>query len=149
MKIVQTLKNKKLILSTAESFTGGSVAKSIISQTGASEVFYEGLVCYNTNAKIERLNVAEQIIEQYGVVSAQVAEQMLKGLLSTGNCDIALATTGYAENDLENPFGFIAVGDKKELIVEKFFFCGARQEVIEQATQKALNMLINFLNERK
>ncbi len=149
MKIVQALKNKGLILSTAESFTGGSIARAIISESGASEVFFEGLVCYNSNAKINRLNVKNETVEQYGVVSEEVALEMVKGLLSTNNCNLALATTGYAEYTGKNSgFGYIAVADKNQVKIEKNYFCGNRQEVIEQATQKALSMIINFLNER-
>ena len=148
MKIVRELKTKGLILSTAESFTGGSIAKAIISESGASEVFYEGLVCYNTNAKINRLNVKDETVEKYSVVSEEVVIEMVKGLLSTNNCNLALATTGYAEYAGNSGFGYIAVADNDYVKVEKCHFCGNRQEVIEQATQKALSMIINFLNER-
>ena len=64
-KIVQALLSKKLYLSTAESFTAGNVASSIISVSGASKVFYEGVVCYNTQAKMDRLGVSKQAVEEF------------------------------------------------------------------------------------
>ena len=77
---------------------------------------------------------------------------MIKGLLETSNCDIALATTGYA--DLTQDGGevgltYIAVGDNKDIIVEENSFCGTREEITKKATQRALEILLKFINERK
>ena len=150
-KIVQALKSKNLYLSTAESFTAGNVASTIISVSGASQVFYEGLVCYNTQAKIDRLGVSGQTVEEFSVVSSQVAKQMIEGLLRTSRCDIALSTTGYAEACEEGLAGltYIAVGDKDNVIVEENTFCGTRKQITEKATQRALEILLKFINERK
>lgn len=149
MKIVQTLKQKNLKISTAESFTGGSIAKAIISESGASDVFYEGIVCYNTQVKIDKLSVKKETIDTYSVVSEEVAREMVVGLIKNSSCDISVATTGYAEiQGKDYGYGYIAVGDKNNIKVEKKQFFGNRQTVIEKATEFALNMIINFINER-
>ena len=151
-KIVQALLNKNLRLSTAESFTAGNIASTIISVSGASRVFYEGLVCYNTQAKIDRLKVEEKTVEEFGVVSEQVARQMIDGLLATNNCDIALSTTGYADATQDGGavgLTYIAVGDKSVTIVEENSFCGTREQITSRATQRALEILLKFINERK
>ena len=152
MNLVQALKQKGLTVSTAESFTGGQIASAIISHSGASEVFYEGIVCYNTRSKITRLGVKEQTVQAFGVVSSQVATEMVQGLLNTKNCDIAIATTGYADNTADSGqvgLCYIAVGDKKTIIVEENVYSGTREQVTSWATARALEILINFINERK
>ncbi len=147
-KIIDILKQKKLKISTAESFTGGSIAKSLVSVSGASEVFYEGFVCYNTQSKIERLKIEKNLVEKEGVVSFAVAKEMVNGLLLNSKCDIAVATTGYADKNSDGKqvgLTFIAVGNKEKITVEKNIFYGDRISVMEDATNRALNLILNFL----
>ena len=151
-QIVEKLKAKSLILSSAESFTAGNIASSIISVSGASRVFYEGLVCYNTEAKIKRLGVLKETVDEFGVVSSQVAKQMVMGLLKTNKCDIGISSTGYADINSDGKqvgLTYIAVGDKENIIVEENSFCGTREQITTKATQRALEILLNFINERK
>lgn len=151
-QIVQALLDKNLKLSTAESFTAGRVASTIISVSGASKVFYEGLVCYNTQAKIDRLGVKTQTLSEFGVVSEQVAREMIQGLIATNDCDIAFSSTGYAdktEDGGEVGLTYLAVGDKNKTIVEENTFCGDREQVTAKATQRGLEILLKFINERK
>jgi len=147
-KIIKKLKENNLHISTAESFTGGSIAKSLVSVSGASEVFYEGIVCYNTKSKIERLKVEKNLIEKEGVVSFNVAKAMVNGLLLNSKCDIAVATTGYADKNSDGKevgLTYIAVGDKNNVYVEKNIFCGTREYIMEVATNRALNIILDFL----
>ena len=147
-QIIKILKEKNLKISVAESFTGGNVAKTLISVSGASQVFYEGFVCYNTQAKIERLGIQKNFIEEHGVVSFEVAKAMVNGLLLNSKCDIALATTGYADvnqDGQEVGLTYIAVGNKNNVMVEKNIFCGDRVSVMEQATNRVLNILLQFI----
>ena len=105
-------------------------------------------MCYNTQAKIERLGIQKNFIEEYGVVSFEVAKAMVNGLLLNSKCDIALATTGYADvnqDGQEVGLTYIAVGDKNNVIVEKNVFCGNRVSVMEQATKRVLNILLQFI----
>ena len=136
-------------LCTAESFTGGAVANAIVSVAGASEVFYEGFVCYNTGAKIQRLGVSEQTVRAHTVVSREVAFEMVKGLLQNGNCDVAVATTGYASptGDAQKPAGlcFIAVANEQKAEVFRYNFSGTREQIIEQGKNSALFALNRIL----
>lgn len=147
-KLVSVLSEKNLVLSVAESYTGGAVAKSIVSVSGASKVFYEGLVCYNTKSKEERLSVKEETVKENGVVSSKVAYEMALGLLKTGNCDVAIATTGYADKNDEDKIvglGYIAVGYNGKIAVSKNVFDGDRERIIQKSAEKAIVMTINVL----
>ena len=81
-------------ISVAESFTGGRVVAEIIKNSGASSVVHEGIVCYSDDSKTARTGVSASDVNTIGAVSAQVAYQMAYGLLKTGKCDVAIATTG-------------------------------------------------------
>ena len=141
-RIVDYATLRRIKMSVAESFTGGNIARTIVSVPGASAMFYEGAVTYDTNAKIERLGVDRQTVDKYTVVSSQVASEMVKGLLSTGNCQVAVSTTGYAGPNVgdEDNAGlcFIGVGTEKGINVYKFKFDGSRNEIINEATSYAL-----------
>ncbi|MBQ3926560.1 MAG: CinA family protein [Bacteroidaceae bacterium] len=84
-------------ISTAESCTGGRIAAAITARSGASRYFEGGLVAYQNEVKERMLGVPREMIECYGVVSREVAEQMVKGACRLFHTDYALASTGYAE----------------------------------------------------
>ncbi|MBQ7407714.1 MAG: CinA family protein [Clostridia bacterium] len=146
---VQLLKISGKKLCTAESFTGGAVANAIVSVPGASEVFFEGLVCYNTLSKQQRLGVLPQTVREYSVVSKQVAFEMVKGLLSLENCDVAVSTTGYASptGDDKKPCGlcYIGVATENKAQVVKYNFKGSREQIINQGKKAALFALCKLL----
>ncbi|MBC8151093.1 MAG: CinA family protein, partial [Bacteroidetes bacterium] len=83
-------------LGTAESLTGGAIAKAISSVSGSSRYFRGGIVAYSTDVKCSLLNVSSSIIEQHGVVSCEVAESMALGCRDLLKVDFAIATTGIA-----------------------------------------------------
>lgn len=144
--LVGLLKEKNLIVSSAESFTGGSIASAIVNVNGASNVFYEGLVTYNVNAKINRLNVSKQTVEKNTVVSSEVCCEMAYGLLNGGNCDLSVATTGYASptnDEKTNGLCYLAVATKSKIVCGRFVFEGSRKQIIEHGKDLALFMLIN------
>lgn len=146
---VDLLKIGKRKLCVAESFTGGRLAHSIVSFPGASEVFYSGLVCYDTDAKINYLGVSPDTVRMHTVVSREVAYEMVRGLLENGKCDVALATTGYASptGDPQKPGGlcFIGGGEYDKVEVDKYMFKGDRSYVIECGKNAALFMLCKCL----
>lgn len=151
-RLVDLLKLRNCSLSTAESFTGGSVARSIISVSGASEVFYEGIVAYDSEAKIDRLGVERSSIVKSKPVSAQVAGEMAKGLFKSGKATVALSTTGIAgpnSDDSKFPVGlcYFGVGYKGKVQVFKYQFEGDRATIIENGTKTALFLAIKILKE--
>ncbi len=141
-RFFDAMKLRKRTVCTAESMTGGKIASKIISVEGASEIFYEGLVVYNELAKERRLNVNHATILQEGVVSSAVAYEMAKGLLESGNCDVAITITGYAGSETvktENSgLCYIGIGVEDKVEVFKYVFEGKRSEVIESASNTAI-----------
>ncbi len=148
-RLIELLKLRRLTISTAESMTGGKIASKIVSVRGASQYFYEGLVTYNTLSKEERLGVDHNVINSYGVVSSQVAFEMAKGLLKTGNCLCAISITGYASDNIDNPekkgLCYIGIGIKDSIQVYEYKFEGTREEIIEQASNGALFLMIKSI----
>lgn len=147
-KIVELLKKLNMNMSTAESCTGGMLASKLIDVPGVSDVFYEGVVSYSNEAKINRLGVRKETLDRYGAVSEEVAKEMVMGLTT----DVALSTTGIAGPDggsEEKPVGLVYMGIriKDKIYVEKRVFRGDRNKVRERTVSHTLFTLIKILNE--
>jgi nicotinamide-nucleotide amidase len=83
-------------LATAESCTGGWIAKSITDIAGSSQWFKEGFVTYSNESKHERLGVPNSVLLKHGAVSEATARAMAAGALRRARSDIAVAVTGIA-----------------------------------------------------
>lgn len=94
--LAEMLTERNLTISTAESCTGGELAKMITSVSGSSKYFLGGMVAYATEKKIKILNVSKDTVEQFTVVSEQVAQEMAKGCQQLFETHISLSTTGVA-----------------------------------------------------
>ena len=95
--IQKALLERGEMIATAESLTGGLVASHIVDIPGSSAILAGGIVAYQNEVKERMLGVPREMIECYGVVSREVAEQMVKGACRLFHTDYALASTGYAE----------------------------------------------------
>ena len=142
-QLVKILSLRSAKISVAESFTGGGVSSQITSVSGASKVFFEGVVAYSKDAKHSRLGVSYEILDNYNPVSSQVASEMVKGLLASGNCDLAISTTGIAgpsSDDSGYPVGlcYIGIGSLSKITVYKHKFLGSREEITSKGVQTAL-----------
>ena len=141
-RLVEALALHRLKIAAAESFTGGAIARAIVSVSGASRVFYEGLNTYDSKAKAERLGVSEYTLMSKGAVSEETAYEMAAGLLAQGHCDVAIASTGNAGPTAERntPVGlcFLAVATKERVQTYKLHFEGDRNRVIDTAVNLAL-----------
>ena len=151
-QVVALLKLRGKRLSVAESFTGGGLASRIVSVSGASEVFFEGLNTYNELSKIKRLGVNPDTLQRMGAVSEQTAYEMAVGLLNTNDCDIAVATTGLAGPKSDSsglPVGlcFIAVGTRERIRVYQYNLDGSRREITEKAINYALYLTYKQLKD--
>jgi nicotinamide-nucleotide amidase len=149
-RLFDLLKLKNLKLSVAESFTGGRVVSSIISNSGASSYVNEGVVTYSNKSKIARLGVSDSDLRKEGAVSSIVAYQMALGLLRTGECDVAISTTGIAgpkSDDTKKPVGlcYIAVGMKDGVHTYRYNLVGDREQITETAKNTALFLAIDKL----
>ena len=96
------LKEKGLTIGTAESCTGGLMAKRLTDVPGASQVFKGGIVSYTNEVKHNVLGVPQELLDQYGAVSAPVAQAMAEGARRALGCDIALSSTGVAGPDKDD-----------------------------------------------
>lgn len=141
--VVKELKENGKTFSVAESFTGGLISSRTVSVSGASEVFYEGLVTYVSTSKIRRLHVKVQTIESYGVVSGQVALEMTQGLLANRITDYALSTTGCAgpdSDEFDTPVGlcYVAIACAEGALTLELNIDGDRNYVRNTAANFAL-----------
>ncbi|MGV3696265.1 CinA family nicotinamide mononucleotide deamidase-related protein [Flavobacterium sp.] len=133
-------------IATAESCTGGKIAQMLTSVTGASSYFRGSVVSYATDTKISVLGVDAQTIQEFSVVSSEVAKQMALGVQKLMQSDYAIATTGNAgpqkgDADAEVGTVFIAIATPGGVIAEEFNFGQPREKVIDRASNKALEML--------
>jgi len=141
-----------LRLAVAESCTGGLLSHIITQVPGASGYFMGAVIAYSNKIKTEMLGVKAYTLEKFGAVSAQVANQMAKGIINKFNADIACSVTGIAgpEGGSEHkPVGlvYIAVESNINAVCERFNFSGLRQDIKYQSAVQALNLLYNFIND--
>lgn len=94
--LVALLEQKNLKIATAESCTGGLLAKLITDVSGASAVFDYGIVSYANEIKWGQLGVKRETVETYGAVSEQTAREMAQCAAKNAGADIGLSTTGIA-----------------------------------------------------
>ncbi|MFK7048945.1 Nicotinamide-nucleotide amidohydrolase PncC [Flavobacterium columnare] len=140
------LTQKKMTLSVAESCTGGKIASLLTTTAGASAYFKGGIVSYATDVKKMLLNVDSAVINEYSVVSEQVAQMMVKNVKELLKTDFAIATTGNAgpskgESDADLGIVYIAIATPEKIVVEKCELGQPREKVIERAVNKGLEML--------
>lgn len=149
-KLLQLLRENNLKITTAESCTGGLVAGLLCDISGISAHFEEGYITYSENAKMKNLNVSQDTLDNYGVVSVETAQEMAKGVLIKANANCSVATTGVAGptgGTEETPVGCVCfawcVGDKT--YSERVIFEGTRMEVRMQAATYALEKLCEYI----
>ena len=152
---IQKLISNRLIknnstISLAESFTGGKIADSLVSITGASTFFKGSLVCYSTESKKNILKIDEDIINKYTVVSPQVVESMAVKVKEMFSSDYGLATTGNAgpnkgDSDKEIGTVYIGIATPKEVYSLEFNFGNSRERVTLKSVNKSFELLLKEL----
>ena len=138
------------MVATAESCTGGNIARSFTSIPGSSGFFKGSLVAYSNDLKTDILQVSKADLEINGAVSRQVVEQMAQGARKLLKSDVAIATSGIAGptgGTKEKPVGtvWIAVCSEDTMISREFHFGSLRDQNILRATQASLLMLKEIL----
>lgn len=151
-KVGQLLKQRGLMLATAESCTGGGVALAITDIAGSSAWLDCGFVTYSNASKIALLNVPTQTLDQHGAVSEETATAMCQGALRNSRAQLALSTTGIAGPDggvPGKPVGTVCFGwaCSQAVRVETKYFSGDRAAVRAQSVEYALRGLLNFIEE--
>ena len=153
-RVAELLKKHKHTVATAESCTGGLIAKLLTDIPGSSEYFIEGVVAYANEAKTRLLGVPAELITEHGAVSKQVAAAMALGCRAKSGADFALSTTGIAGptgGTPEKPVGLIYIGltDTHGCRVEELRLDPAlsRNEIRQHAAEGTLRMLETRLYE--
>lgn len=150
-QVGKALQQKGLILSTAESCTGGGVAQAVTEVAGSTGWFDCGFVTYSNASKTELLDVPDALMAQLGSVSEEVAAAMAQGALGSSNAHVAVSTTGIAGPTGAvpgKPVGTVCFGwaNGDTVQTERLVFAGDRQAVREQAVAHALQGLLRFIH---
>lgn len=154
-EIVERLFAQHKTLCTAESCTGGWLAKRITDVPGASAVFECGFVCYSNRIKHALLGVREETLQSFGAVSSRTAREMALGALRASGADVAVSVTGIAgpaSDDTQKPVGlvYIAVTDGERTDVQEYrsaYTGDVREQNRRASTERALLQLGRFLTE--
>ena len=152
----QILKEKKLTIATAESCTGGLVSSRLTDISGSSEYVMLNFVTYANEAKNKVLGVSWDILNNYGAVSVQCAQEMANGLSRITNCDVALCTTGIAGptgGTAEKPVGLMftsvrynGITTVKEILLPPDL---PRIEMKQKFADEALKLALSILKDSR
>tara|TARA_B100000941_G_scaffold179127_1_gene128378 strand:- start:1130 stop:1588 length:459 start_codon:yes stop_codon:yes gene_type:complete len=146
--LVKKLIKKKIKISFAESCTGGMLASSITSISGASKVFNLGLITYSNLAKIKILKINKKIIQKYGAVSQECCKAMVVNLSKISRANINISITGIAGpkgGTKKKPVGLVYIGLKKgkKIIISKNIFKSKNRKAIQKSTVKKAIAILN------
>jgi nicotinamide-nucleotide amidase len=150
--LARLLLEKKLMLVTAESCTGGLIAAACTDLAGSSAWFERGFVTYSNDAKMELLGVEERLLRRAGAVCEGVARAMVTGALAHSKAQVAVAVTGVAGptgGSASKPvgtvwFGFAVPG---QVVTERCHFDGDRAAVRAATVQHAFTRLLELLGQ--
>lgn len=156
--ISKQLKARGQTVAAAESLTGGFFSAFCVDIPGSSEWFMEGFVTYSLKAKIERLGIPAELIEQNTMIDADVALEMAKGARKTSGADYAVSMTGlagpffhsdgtpYPMDPRHQPgLVFVACACDQGETVRRFVLTGSRAEIRRKAVLKAVLLLKNVM----
>ncbi len=151
-ELFNALRQRGIMLATAESCTGGMIAKTITDEAGSSDVFERGFVTYSNASKAELLAVPDDLLETHGAVSAEVAQAMAEGALEHSNAKIAVSCTGIAGpsgGSAEKPVGLVYIGIASAMMSAprtfEHHFEGDRDAVRRQTVDAALKHVMECL----
>ena len=145
--LADLLTQNKLTISVAESCTGGTLAGTLTSLSGASVYFDRGFVTYSNKAKQDLLGVNKDTITKYGAVSEHVALEMVKGVIKNSTSDFAVAITGIAGpsgGTTTKPVGMVCFGLSTygNNLTSTQLFKGDRLSIISQSVEYSIEQLL-------
>lgn len=152
-RVGQKLRAAERRVVTAESCTGGWVAKALTDVPGSSQWFECGYVTYSNAAKMRDLGVAAHTLESFGAVSEQTVREMAEGALKVAGVNVALAVSGIAGPDggsPDKPVGTVwfcaaaRAGAAIDIIAEQQFFEGDRAAVRRGSVEHALRLILRL-----
>ncbi|MBL4711029.1 MAG: CinA family protein [Gammaproteobacteria bacterium] len=148
----QCLVAKDLKLATAESCTGGWIAKIITDIPGSSAWFTGSVVCYSNELKQRLLGVKADTLIEFGAVSSDTVHEMSDGLFAYTDADVAVSVSGIAGPDggsANKPVGLVCFSWSKRdesIVLRSYNFEGNRESIRKQAIEQALNGLLTLLD---
>lgn len=150
--ILDLMQANNLMLSTAESCTGGYISHLITQHAGSSAVFAGGAVTYSYKMKESVLGVKHETLTTFGAVSEETVREMAQGAINHFKTDYAIAVSGIAGPDgglPGKPVGtvWIAVASKNTVVSKLFTFGNKRIQNIERSATAALGLLLNLLKQ--
>ena len=147
----ELLKERRMMVSVAESCTGGLIGHRLTTISGSSLYFERGLIVYSNRSKVEMLGVMQQTIDSYGAVSDQTVREMAEGVKKIAKTDLGLAVTGIAgplgESE-DKPVGtvFIGLSADGKIFSAQYHFSGDRDKVKLNTSEMALDWVRRYLN---
>ncbi|MDF3075706.1 MAG: hypothetical protein K0S54_3373 [Alphaproteobacteria bacterium] len=151
-ELLAACQQRKLMLVTAESCTGGMVAAELTAVAGSSAVYERGFVTYSNEAKTEILGVSEALIAKYGAVSEPVARAMAEGAIAHSRADLAVSITGIAGpggGTKDKPVGLVHFATARRdgaTLAERRVFPGDRDAIRLAAVAVALRLIVGRLS---
>jgi nicotinamide-nucleotide amidase len=145
------LKQRKLMLATAESCTGGWISEAVTMVPGSSDWFERGFVTYTYISKREMLGVKEATLEKHGAVAEEIVREMAAGALSRSHAQVAVAVSGVAGpggGTPEKPVGTVCFAwavKEGATRAETRRFSGNREAVRRRSVEHALKGLLALL----
>ncbi len=150
--LIDLMTDKNMKLATAESCTGGMLSQWCTSVDGSSRWFECGFVTYSNASKIKLLGVQLKVLDEYGAVSQQVAEQMALGVLTHSDADVSVSITGIAGpggGSEAKPVGTVYIataGLSQRVDARHYLFEGNRQEIRQKTSFAAIQHLVEYLS---
>ncbi|MEO0091614.1 MAG: competence/damage-inducible protein A [candidate division WOR-3 bacterium] len=140
------LRKKKLLISVAESCTGGLISDRITNVPGSSEYFIGGAVVYSNKLKNLVCKVSNETLKKFGAVSKETVLEMAKGIKENFGADIGIGVSGIAGpsgQTPQKPIGLVYIGiaTKKGQTYEEYHFTGTRRMIKEKSAMAALDLL--------
>ena len=151
--LVTLAREKNVTFGTAESCTGGLISAAVTGVSGASAVFYGGIVSYDNSVKAGLLGVREETLASVGAVSPKTAIEMSTGAIKALSVDFAVSVTGIAGpggGTPTKPVGLVYISTASKngaITVKENLFKGDREEVRRQTVETALTMLISAIEQ--
>lgn len=152
--LIDILIKKSIIISVAESCTGGLLSAAITDIPGSSAFFDRGFVTYSNDAKIAMVGVADSLIKHEGAVSEQVARAMAEGAITHSNSHLSASITGIAGpggGTSEKPVGTVHIAvnyvhmGQERTIHHKYHFSGDRNSIRIQSCNAAIDMMLQLV----
>jgi PncC family amidohydrolase len=144
-KLIEYLLKRNLKIGFAESITGGALSYNFVKNEGASKYFKGSIICYSNSIKTDVLSVSKETIEQHGVVSNKVSEELAFGIKKILNLDVAISVTGNVE---KNGIVFFSVLFNEKVFTNKILMPYINRKkninhIVDEITDKSTSILYN------